>query len=151
MNYISDITLHILLILPSPSYDQIPHSIWQTIKKCPCPIYYLCEVQPLKVFVPWHHHDHFCCHCHCHNHHDAFYICMISLNPSNKMPGHFMVRILQMSKIKCRTTEWFAQEYAASKWQSWKLDLAFSGAKPQIIYPISGVGQGCPAGAKRRP
>lgn len=148
MNYISDITLHIFLILPYPSYNQIPHSI---IKSAPSPIYDMWGPATEGFHPQCRHHDHFCCHSHCHNHHDAFYICMISLHPSNKMPGRFIVHILQMSKIKCRATEWFAQEYAASKWQSWKLDLAFSGTKPQIIYPISGVGQGCPVGAKRRP
>lgn len=152
MSYISDITLHIFLILPYPSYNQIPHPILQTIKKRPVSHLLHMWGPATEGFHPQcRHHDRFCCHCHRHNHHDAFYICTISLNPSNKMPDHFIVPILQMSKIKCRATEWFAQEYAGSKWQSWKLDLAFSGAKPQIVYPVSGVGQGCPVGAKRRP
>ena len=35
MNCISDITLHMFLILPYPSYNQVPNSVLQTIKNSP--------------------------------------------------------------------------------------------------------------------
>lgn len=106
MSYISDITLHIFLILPYPSYNQIPHPILQTIKKRPVSHLLHMWGPATEGFHPQcRHHDHFCCHCHRHNHHDAFYICTISLNPSNKMPDHFIVPILQMSGLLKNTQQ----------------------------------------------
>lgn len=135
MNCISDLTLHIFLILPYPSYNQVPNSVLQTIKNSPVShllhmwgpatdrklfitIVIIIIIFVVIVIILM-----------------LFFFYTMSLNPSNKMPGHFIVHIVQMSTLEFRAAEWFVQEYTQQVNDNAK-------AKPQFLQPASGVGQG---------